>query len=161
MREVEWGATGERASIVVNYGGGTDELVLRSKATGELKHVLWSHARNGTDVKLNPTWKGRQLLPYANRIGGARYCFNGSEHHLPVNDVAGLNNSLHGLLWNKSLDVVATQGGADIASVTLRYDFDGTDPGYPFLLRAEITYTLSTSGFSVAVRATNRDAAGG
>jgi len=155
-------ATGERASIVVNHGGGTDELLLLSKATGQLKHVLWSHGRNATEVELNPTWKGRQLLPYANRIGGARYAFNGSEHHLPVNDVSGLNNSLHGLLWNKSLAVVASDAGADAASVTLRYDFDGTDPGYPFLLRAEITYSLRAGGrFDVAVRAENRDAAGG
>jgi len=43
------------------------------------------------------------LIPYANRIGGATYNFNGTTFLLPKNDVAGLNNSLHGLLWNRKV----------------------------------------------------------
>lgn len=46
------------------------------------------------------------------------------------------------------------------ASVTLRYDFNGSDTGYPFLLRVDITYSLSTTGFELTVQASNLDPAG-
>lgn len=166
-------ATGEEASININYGGGVESLVLRSQAKGATRSVLWTHERNATAVKLNADWRGRMLIPYGNRIGNARYRFNGTEHHLPVNDVMPcdpplvcVNNSLHGLLWNRSMDVVSSHVGATNASVMLRYDFSGADPGYPFRLRTEITYTLSSelpsssktsSRFTVSVAFTNMD----
>ena len=80
-----------------------------------------------------------------------------------------VNNSLHGLLWNRSMEVVNDSVQEGQASVTLRYDFPGTDPGYPFKLRTEITYTLVTqtgrggfygSQFIVSVAFTNLDHAG-
>ena len=46
---------------------------------GSVREVLWSHGRNATAVRLNPTWKGRMLLPYANRIAQATYTFNGTQ----------------------------------------------------------------------------------
>jgi aldose 1-epimerase len=151
--------TGENASVIVNYGGCVDELFLRTKR-GKLKRILWDHDRNSTAVETNPTWKGRMLLPYANRIGGATYMFNGTREHLPVNDVAGLNNSLHGLLWNKEMELVdgSAISGPKSASITLRHTFgDGTDKGYPFLLRVDIRYTLDATGFWLQVHATNMD----
>ena len=38
--------------------------------------------------------------------------------------------------------VLAASGGDDHATLTLGYDFDGTDAGYPFLLRVNVTYSL-------------------
>ena len=71
-------------------------------------------------------------------------------------------NALHGYLYRKPMAVLAASGGEDHATLSLGYDFDGADAGYPFLLRAEITYSLRAGGrFDVAVRAENRDAAGG
>ena len=111
-----------------------------------MRSVLWTHSRNATSVALNPDWRGRMLIPYGNRIGGAKYSFNNSEHHLPVNDVMPcdpplicVNNSLHGLIWNRALRVIDRQAGEENASVTLAHDFNGTDPGYPFHLHTEIT----------------------
>ena len=169
-------ATGESASVAVSHGGGVETLALRSPRRGALRSVLWTHDRNATAVALNADWRGRMLIPYGNRIGGAKYTFNGTEHNLPVNDVMPctpplvcVKNSLHGLLWNRSMHVVASHAGPENASVTLRYDFPGSDPGYPFKLRTEITYTLSTgegeehtraSLFTVSVAFTNMDAGG-
>ena len=168
-------ATGESASVAVSHGGGVETLALRSPRRGALRSVLWTHDRNATAVALNADWRGRMLIPYGNRIGGAKYTFNGSEHHLPVNDVMPctpplvcVKNSLHGLLWNRSMHVVASHAGPENASVTLRYDFPGSDPGYPFKLRTEITYTLGTqqrtharaSLFTVSVKFVNMDVGG-
>jgi hypothetical protein len=40
-----------------------DELQLTT-SSGKLHKVLWDHDRNATAVAHNPTWKGRQLMPY-------------------------------------------------------------------------------------------------
>ena len=58
------------------------------------------------------------------------------------------------------MQVIATHASDTSALVSLRYDFDGSDKGYPFLLRVDITYTLDTEGFSFVVTATNRNADG-
>lgn len=159
LKVLENTQTGERASVIINAGGCVDELSLKT-SSGKLHKVLWDHGRNATAVALNPTWRGRQLIPYANRVGGATYKFNGTTYKLPINDVAGLNNSLHGLLWDRSMTVARGDGGQDSAVLELRYQFDGSDPGYPFLLEVAVTYTLSPDGFQINVAATNRDADG-
>ena len=38
--------------------------------------------------------------------------------------------------------------------------FDGTEPGYPFLLHVSIAYTLNTEGFWMQVTAINKDPTG-
>ena len=154
--------TGERASICFSHGGGVETLWLQTKR-GRLRQVLTERKRNATAVRANPTWGGRMLIPYANRIRGAKYSFNGTEFRLPINDVAGLNNSLHGLLWNRSLAVLGARAGERSASALLGYTFDPAAPGnagYPFPLRVEIRYTLSAAGLHVAVNATNLDPSG-
>jgi aldose 1-epimerase len=67
------------------------------------------------------------------------------------------NNSIHGLLWNRTLTVLAAAGGVSSATLTLGFTFDNTDPGYPFHLGVSLTYQLTASGFNVTVEATNLD----
>ena len=69
--------TGEHFSVLLNAGGGVDELWLaprpqnagatklesRQPFNSSLREVIWSHGRNATAVRANPTWKGRMLLP--------------------------------------------------------------------------------------------------
>ena len=55
----------------------------------------------------------------------------------------------------KSMVVLAASGGDDNATLTLGYDFDGTDPGYPFLLSVNITYTLHAGRFDVTTTVRN------
>ena len=89
--------------------------------------------------------------------------------------MSGLNNSLHGLLWNKDLTVLSQTATATSASVELGYTFnaeqaggrgrgreEGEDTyyrevGYPFRLTVKIRYTLDAAGFWVDVDATNDD----
>ena len=47
-------------------------------------------------------------------------CYFTCPNQLPINDVAGLNNSLHGLLWNKTLEVHAQHSTPEGAWVVLR-----------------------------------------
>lgn len=161
--------TGENASVTYTSGGGVEELFLASQShAGKegLRKVLTTRGRNSTAVRDNLSWGGRMLLPYANRIAGGKYAFNGTEYQLPINDVAGLNNSLHGLLWNRTMGVEsvcasdAANGCAEAAAVVLGYSFDGSDKGYPFRLQVAIEYRLDAAGFNMAVTASNADESG-
>lgn len=68
------------------------------------------------------------------------------------------NNSIHGLIWDKTLDIAASRADNKSASVTLAYDFANTDPGYPFKLHVALTYTLDKDGrFTISVAATNTE----
>lgn len=78
--------------------------------------------------------------------------------------MAGLNNSLHGLLWNKEMRVTAQHADVTHAAVVLEYTFNAageeSEEGYPFALKVEIEYTLTAHRFDVHVRATNVDPSG-
>jgi hypothetical protein len=57
----------------------------------------------------------------------------------PLSLSEGLNNSLHGLLWNRPMTVLTSSGGSEAASLELEYKFNGSDAGYPFLLQIVIS----------------------
>lgn len=102
----------------------------------------------------------------------ATYVFNHTRYYLPMNEPAR-NNSIHGLLWNKTLTVTSAKSDANGAYLVLSYVFDGSDqgvaenglefakphplhlPGYPFLLAVDIGYNLTVRGLSIMHRATN------
>ncbi|CUU56163.1 aldose 1-epimerase [Parafrankia irregularis] len=93
--------------------------------------------------------RGQLLLPWPNRVDGGRYTFRGTEHQLPVNEVA-LNNASHGLTrwlgWGlERLDVNAAR-----ADVILR-----AQSGYPFTVAFSALYRLADDGLTVTVTATN------
>lgn len=58
------------------------------------------------------------------------------------------------------MNVTEQTSNADNASLTLTYTFDGSEPGYPFILSMSVTYTLSDTGLAIAVTASNPDQEG-
>lgn len=52
----------------MDYGGRVEDLVLKSRSTGEMRKVLLTHDDNATAVVENTWWQGMLLLPWANRI---------------------------------------------------------------------------------------------
>ena len=87
-------------------------------------------------------------------IQQGKYSFNGTTYQLPLNDYPR-QNSLHGFLAGKKLSVYTTSVSANSGNITLSYDFDGSDEGYPFTLRMLVAYELSESGFKVSLTITN------
>merc|ERR1719469_22158 len=138
--------TGEMVEVAYNAGGRTQALELLSPATGLLKSVLLDNKRNASDVWANTGWRGDMLAPYANRIKNGTYSVNGKTYYLERNEDRspyGLDG-LHGYLYRKAMTVEEATGGDGAAQLRLSYNFDGTDPGYPFPLRLELTYSLSS-----------------
>ena len=120
-------ASGEEATIIWESGGRTEGLLLASKRhPGVLHDVLSGHDGNATAVRVNSHWAGCPLLPWANRIANGTYTFEGVTHHLPINEVAGRRDALHGLLCNKTMVVQKQWASGTEAGVRLGYSFDGS-----------------------------------
>lgn len=102
-----------------------------------------------TENQIAPASHGAVLLPWPNRLADGQYSFDGVTHQVPVNEIAR-TTALHGLAcWVRWGLVEHTT-----ASVTLRHEL-APQPGYPFGLVSEITYTLIDDGLTVTVVSRN------
>jgi len=154
--------TGERAEVAYNVGGRTQALILKSPGTGSLRSVLLHSRRNASDVMANTGWKGDMLIPYANRIHNGSYSLNGKTYYMERNEDRSPygKEGLHGYLYKHALRIDSMHSDNQSATLTLAYDFDGTDPGYPFLLSVALTYKLDAHGLSITTKARNRGSEG-
>lgn len=89
------------------------------------------------------------LLPYANRIEGGRFDFDGRSIQLPLN-FGDHRNSLHGLGWQSEW----TAEGAGEAQVALHH-VHGAGARWPWPYRAEHRITLSPGRMAIKLALTN------
>lgn len=157
-------ATGDSSAAspaTAPLGPNGDIFVLRAgsyeahiTSVGAAVQVLRHDGRNlvvpyGPD-EVAPSFAGKTLVPWPNRIADGRYAFAGTEFELPVNDRA-TGTALHGLLvWEAwaPLEIGAS-------SVTLLGSLHG-QPGYPFQLRVQARFDLDAArGLQITVTAVN------
>ncbi|MCK8479816.1 aldose 1-epimerase [Psychroserpens algicola] len=94
------------------------------------------------------------LFPFANRIKDGIYTYNGVSYKLLCNDVEN-NNALHGLVYNKTFELLDEKVNDKIARVVLYYkENTGTD-GFPFRFSIWLTYVLNSKGFSLSIKVKN------
>jgi len=93
--------------------------------------------------------RGMQLLPWPNRIRDGRYTFAGTEQQLALSEPKR-HNAIHGLVrhvpWN-----LAERTPESVTQQVRVYP----EPGWPGIIEASITHTVSERGLEVGVRATN------
>ncbi|CAE8707544.1 unnamed protein product [Polarella glacialis] len=149
---------GEYVEVAWDAGGRTEGLALRGPVTRKLQQVLLDHGRNASAARGNVGWKGDVLLPYANRVENGTYHLNGKVHHLERNEDRGSygKEGIHGYLYKKTLQVLSSTENDHSATLLLGYDFDGTDPGYPFPLSVLLSYRLDDQGFTLTTTARHR-----
>ena len=93
--------------------------------------------------------RGQTLVPWPNRVGGAKYRFDGAEQQLAVTEpLAG--NAIHGLARWVRWDVL----NQSAASVTWGHVVV-PQPGWPTSLDCRVTYALGDDGLTVTTTATN------
>ena len=93
--------------------------------------------------------RGQTLVPWPNRVAGARYRFDGVEQQLAVTEpVAG--NAIHGLARWVRWDVLDQSA----AAVTWGHVVV-PQPGWPTSLDCRVTYALGDDGLTVTTTATN------
>lgn len=93
------------------------------------------------------------LVPYANRIAGGRFAFDGRIVTLPRN-FGEHPHSLHGLGWHRAWEVL--EGASDRARIRHRHDGGG---GWPWRYRAEQLFVLGVDGLNVTLSVANESEA--
>jgi aldose 1-epimerase len=128
-------SNGDYAVINLQTGASLIELNLASLSLidlpGSYNHPLES----------NPYHPSALLTPWVNRVRNGNYSFKGKNYQLPINEPA-LGNAIHGLLARKSFTLVKQSS----SSVTLKHEYKGEEPNYPFPFLFQYTYTLTDSG---------------
>jgi len=130
---------------------GDDEAVIASVGAS-----LRSFRHAGRDLvvpfdadAVRPVFRGATLAPWPNRIVDGRYAFASVEYQTALTE-PGRHHALHGLVaW---LDFDAIDRGPD--HVTLAATIE-PQTGYPWRVRVETTYALSTAGLTQTVTAVN------
>ncbi len=154
-------ASGEECSLFVLK---SDDIVVSLTDYGAtLVSILLSDGRGGRDdillgcstlsgYTLKHPFFGATVGRYANRISGSRFPIGGKEYELAANDGA---NHLHGGLKGFNTYVWKPEASEGASGTALR--FTRTSPegeeGYPGTLEAQVTFTLSGGGLSIAYEA--------
>jgi aldose 1-epimerase len=86
------------------------------------------------------------LLPFANRIKGGKYTWNGKEYSLPVN---AEGNAIHGLVMDKIWKIVKSND----TSVSLSLSLDSE--GYPTSLEVNTLYEIDFGSILVRLQINN------
>jgi aldose 1-epimerase len=130
---------GDQRAVVVTVGGG-----LRSYAAGGRDLVDGYGAG-----EMSTAGRGQVLIPWPNRLEDGSYAFDGQSHQLPLNE-PGRRNAIHGLVRWTAWTMSAHEAHRVVMEHVLH-----PQPGYPFLLRLRIEYSLSGGGLHVQTTATN------
>ena len=126
----------------------------------EVGASLYSYKVAGQDVAAGPTRatgvtdvhkgsRGAVLIPWPNRVKAGKYSVDCQSLQLPVTN-AGDSHATHGFVRLARWDVDA-QSDASITLSTTTY----AQPGWPFVFRSTVTYSLDDAGLSVAMSVTN------
>ena len=89
------------------------------------------------------------MLPFCGRIRGGSFVYWGITRKMKKNQ-SGITDPIHGDGWKSSWDVIAQSD----SSVTLKMIHD-KENGFPFSYEAEITYTVTKTNLSIAIKITN------
>lgn len=96
------------------------------------------------------------LFPFANRIKGGTYQFEGVNHSLKSNEY-GRDNAIHGLVYDKKFDFDDINNSCNSSSVKLSYASDGNLDGFPFRFIVSLSYTLTNNELSFNFKVRNND----
>tara|TARA_R110002096_G_scaffold100647_4_gene223032 strand:+ start:2613 stop:3506 length:894 start_codon:yes stop_codon:yes gene_type:complete len=135
---------GDLAKIDLIKGASLQELTLKNIVLIEdLSPLSYSN-----------TYASSILFPFANRIKDGTYSFDGKTYGFDINEKAN-NNALHGLVYNKTFEVLDSIATENYASVKLIYKEDNISKGFPFTYSIQLEYILSENNLDLKVSITN------
>ncbi|KJD37202.1 hypothetical protein PW52_01785 [Tamlana sedimentorum] len=105
-------------------------------------------------LKYKNTYASSILFPFANRIKDGEYKFEGKTYKFDINEPAN-NNALHGLVFNKTFNVVSTKATENEANIVLLYSENEKHPAFPYTYNIIIAYTFTSTTVSLNVTIKN------
>ena len=133
-----------KSSICLTKGGSLEQLIVNGEEI----------VTNLAQFPYNQTYASSILFPYANRVKDGLYRFKGKNYTLDVNET-GNHNALHGLVYNKTFNVVEQNCNSESVSLRLSYTENEPHPGFPFLFTIDLIYKFSLNTLDLEVEITN------
>lgn len=90
------------------------------------------------------------MIPFAGRIRGGHFVYWGITRRMAKNQI-GIHDPIHGDAWKSKWQIVEQKKH----QVTLKMSHKKEDVGFPFPYEAQVTYTLTDKGLSVAMNVHN------
>ncbi|MEO6316069.1 MAG: aldose 1-epimerase [Chitinophagaceae bacterium] len=144
-------ANGLEQVVLTDPNLGTSAIIL--PAHGAMLHAFTVQTKQGAHniidnyadasalkEQLSYSFKSSKLSPFACRIPGGKYMYDGEEFEMQHKFVDG--SAIHGLLYNKPFKQMALFADEERASAAFRYHYKAEDDGYPFDYTCEVRYTL-------------------
>jgi aldose 1-epimerase len=131
--------------INLKNGGSLERFVLNKK------ELITS-----SDLNYETYYNSAILFPFVNRIRYGRYTFEDLEYQLPLNKPEE-GNSIHGLVYNKTFEVIKTDCTNTSLIITIGYKEHKGQPGFPFKYSIYVTYTFLKDSLELSVEVVNDD----
>ncbi|MCR5145578.1 MAG: galactose mutarotase [Lachnospiraceae bacterium] len=122
---------------VMDFGATVLELHVLD-ANGQDLDVVLGY-KNLEDYFTNNTYFGCCVVPFANRIGNAKFTLNGKEYAVDVNDNENNLHSGFNPICRRMWQLI--EDGEN--SITFQYDMEDMDSGFPGNMSMKVTYTLT------------------
>ena len=134
------------AKIYLNLGGSIQELVLNSQTI----------IKDLSPLTYTSTYASSILFPFANRIKDGKYEFKGNTYQFDINEKK-LNNAIHGLVYNKTFEVISEEASKNHAFVKLAYHEKKASNGFPFTYSIYLEYVLKENTLDLNIEIKNTD----
>ena len=116
-----------RIIIYPEYGGMLNNFYVK-KNDLEIDIIYGYEAEDSISEKIHQDFRGVKLSPFPNRMQEGMYIFNNESHELFINFMHE-GNSIHGLLYNKKIDIIYATDDKLVLSYLVRAE---EFKGYPF-----------------------------
>lgn len=110
--------------------------------------------RDAAEIRARPGSRFAIMVPFAGRIAGARYRFDGREYDLQPGAAPGPRESRHGFVRDAAFALADLTADSGSARATLSTCIRGV-PGYPFAIDVFVGFTLDGGGLSLEARMRN------
>lgn len=134
-----------KAIISLNEGGRLFSLVLKRKQL--IKEI--------SNFEYKNSYASSILFPFSSRIENGKYTFLNKEYQFYCNDLG--KNALHGLVYNKRFEIEKIIESKTYASVTIAYEGDKENLGFPYTYKILLTYTLFEKEIRLSIKIENTD----
>lgn len=112
-------------------------------------HDIADGYKDAGEIATRPGSRFAIMVPFAGRIGDARYQFDGQPQDLQPGVTGADRASRHGFVRNADFNVSALAATADRAQVTLSTSAIRPQPGYPHAIDLAVTFTLEAHGITL------------
>lgn len=134
------------AKICLDKGACLQELTLSGHAI----------IKDLSPLSYTTTYASSILFPFANRIKDGKYNFDNKTYQFEINEPDN-NNALHGLVFNKTFEIIDEKVTKDTASIILAYNETKKCNAFPFTYNIQLEYTFNKENFYLKVTVKNTD----